>query len=121
MTTEISGDPKTSGNLKERQGSHCAKCDLIFFDKAEKCIRCQGQTQPMKWYSRFIVERLVFTFVGPLIFAGAYMAMRGDEAAKNEFGFIGVYLMLVFIVFCFFGGAKTLTGDRWLYGEVPRK
>jgi hypothetical protein len=100
----------SSRNLKERQGSHCAKCDLVFFSETEKCVRCQEQTQPIKWYSRFIVERLVFTFVAPAVFAGAYVALRGDEAAKNEFGFAGVYLMLVFIVFSFFGGAKTLMG-----------
>ena len=103
-------DIYSSRNLKEHQGSRCAKCDLVFFDEAEKCVHCQEQTQPVKWYSRFIVERLAFTFIAPAIFAGAYVAARSNEAAKNELGFVGLYPGLVFLVFAFFSGAKMLMG-----------
>ena len=96
------------GILKEHDGDYCSKCDLIYFIETTKCKNCGQPTEPTIWYSRVIVERVVFTFVAPLVFAGIYVLARSPTAARQEFGFAGVYLMSAFLLFCLFGAAKTL-------------
>lgn len=96
------------GNLKEHEGAFCLKCDVGYFGQVDACQNCGEPTEPARWYSRLIIERLVFLFVAPAIFASLYVILRDPTTTRDEFGFGGVYLLSGFIIFCAFSAAKTL-------------
>lgn len=55
-----SNEPQVKQTLKENDGAFCPKCKLLYTEKVKKCEKCNSITEPAKWVSRFLVERIAF-------------------------------------------------------------
>jgi DNA-directed RNA polymerase subunit RPC12/RpoP len=54
------GTDDTNTELGRDFYSFCDKCQIGIKERTRKCIQCGGETKPDPFYSRFLMERLLF-------------------------------------------------------------